>query len=205
MRICSGGNVEVDLNYMFRVPLWAPRLRDSRDVGSYHAARIPLLDMHELAAGKFAALLARNASRDHYDAHQLFSSCKFERERLRVAFVVYGAINRKDWRSVSVNDAGSTPAEVRNQLIPTLRRTAMAGVETTDEWVARMIADCRKGLGAVLPLTEAEREFLDRILDHGEVNPGLLTDDAELADRIRRRPGLEWKAQNVRQFKNRQR
>ena len=40
------------------------------------------------------------------------------------------------------------------------------------------------------------------VVDHGEVNPALLTSDAELSDRIRRHPGLEWKARNVRQFKS---
>jgi hypothetical protein len=161
---------------------------------------IPLLDRHELAAGKVAALLARSASRDLYDAHRLFTECQFDRDRLRVAFVIYGAINRRDWRTVSLDDVKVTPAEVRSQLIPTLRRNAIAGVEETDAWVARLAAECREGVAALLPLTGAEREFLDRLLDHGEVEPTLLTGDADLADRIRRHPGLEWKAQNVRQF-----
>jgi hypothetical protein len=86
-------------------------------------------------------------------------------------------------------------------LISTLRRDAIVGVEETDAWVARLVAECRDGVAALLPLTEAEREFLDRLLDHGEVKARLLTGDADLADRIRRHPGLEWKAQNVRQFR----
>jgi hypothetical protein len=201
----QGGNLEVDLNYMFRVPLWAPRLQDSRSIGSFQASSIPLLDIHELAAGKFAALLARSAPRDLYDAHQLFAACQFDRDRLRVAFVVYGAINRRDWRTVSSDDVAATPAEVRSQLIPTLRRDALAGIESTDACVARLVSGCREGLAALLPLTDAEREFLDRLLDHGEVDPALLTSDTELSDRIRRHPGLEWKAQNVRQFKRERR
>jgi len=198
----QGGNLEVDLNYMFRVPLWPPRLQDSRSIGSFQASGIPLLDIHELAAGKFAALLARSAVRDLFDAHQLFTACHFDRGRLRVAFVVYGAINRRDWRAVSTDDVAATPAEVRSQLIPTLRRDALAGIESTDAWAARLVSGCREGLAALLPLDDAEREFLDRLLDHGEVYPALLTRDAELSDRIRRHPGLEWKARNVRQFKS---
>lgn len=195
----TGGNLEVDLNYMFRVPLWPLAPRDSCSIGSLRASGIPLLDIHELAAGKFAALLARMASRDLYDAHRLLTQCQFERDRLRVAFVVYGGINRKDWRTVSRDDVRAAPSEVRNQLAPTLRRDAIDG--QTDTWVARMVAECRDGLQAVLPLQEPEREFLDRLLDHGEVEPALLTGDPGLAERIRRHPGLEWKAQNVRQFK----
>jgi predicted nucleotidyltransferase component of viral defense system len=197
----TGGNLEVDLNYMFRVPLWPLALLNSHSIGTVQAAGIPLLDIHELAAGKFAALLARAASRDLYDAHRLLTQCQFERDRLRVAFVVYGAINRKDWRTVSLDDVKATPAEVRHQLAPTLRRDAIAGAERTDAWVARLVAECRDGLAALLPLNDGEREFLDRLLDHGEVEPTLLTGDAGLATRIRRHPGLEWKAQNVRRLK----
>ena len=64
----EGGNLEVDLNFMFRVPLWPIALRDAK-VGSYSVTQIPVLDLHELAAGKLAALLARQASRDLFDAH----------------------------------------------------------------------------------------------------------------------------------------
>jgi len=62
----EGGNLEVDLNFMFRVPLWAVTRR-SAAVGSYSATQIPVLDLHELAAGKLAALLSRRASRDLFD------------------------------------------------------------------------------------------------------------------------------------------
>jgi hypothetical protein len=44
-------------------------------------------------------------------------------------------------------------------------------------------------------------EFLNRVLDKGEITPELLTDDADLQDHIRLHPLLEWKAVNVREFK----
>lgn len=50
----EGGNLEVDLNFMFRVPLWPVALRDAH-VGSYAARQIPVLDLHEVAVGKLAA------------------------------------------------------------------------------------------------------------------------------------------------------
>lgn len=42
----QGGNVEVDLNYMYRIPLWSSSARDSRPVGSHSALGIPILDEH---------------------------------------------------------------------------------------------------------------------------------------------------------------
>ncbi|MEW6719721.1 MAG: hypothetical protein AB1346_04645 [Thermodesulfobacteriota bacterium] len=43
-----------------------------------------------------AALLARSAGRDLFDARQILSRKDLDREKLRLAFVVYGGINRKD-------------------------------------------------------------------------------------------------------------
>ena len=62
-----------------------------------------------------------------------------------------------------------------------------------------LISDCREILSLVLPLTSREREFLDGLNDRGQINPGLLTEDARLQDVIRTHPGLLWKALNVRQ------
>jgi hypothetical protein len=55
-----------------------------------------------------------------------------------------------------------------------------------------------------LPFAETEIEFLNRILDKGEIAPELLTTDAGLQDRIRKHPLLEWKAVNVREFRRKQ-
>jgi len=47
-------------------------------------------------------------------------------------------------------------------------------------------------------------EFLNLVLDKGEINPELLTADEDLQDRIGRHPLLEWKAVNVREFRKNQ-
>jgi len=44
-------------------------------------------------------------------------------------------------------------------------------------------------------------EFLNLVLDKGEIAPDLLTADKDLQDRIRRHPLLEWKAVNVKAYK----
>ena len=53
----------------------------------------------------------------------------------------------------------------------------------------------------MLPLSAAELEFLDRLLEDGEVEPALLTPDEDVQRRVRAHPLLEWKAQNIRQFR----
>jgi predicted nucleotidyltransferase component of viral defense system len=197
----QGGNLEVDLNFMFRVPLWPIVTRDSYPVGSYRATGVPLLDAHELAAGKLVALLARRAARDLFDAQQLLSRSQLDHERLRVGFVIYGAMQRQDWRTIAVHDLRFTPGELVNHLLPLLRRTALAPEETPAAWAGRLIEECCQALQIVLPLRPTEVAFLDRLLDDGEIMPTLLTGDAKLAERISQHPMLAWKALNVRRHK----
>ncbi len=73
---------------------------DSQTLGPVVAEEIVVVDRHELAAGKLAALCSRNASRDIFDARELLRRDDIDRGKLRLAFVVYGGLNRKDWRSV---------------------------------------------------------------------------------------------------------
>ncbi len=196
-----GGNLEIDLNFMFRVPLWPVVKRDSQTIGSYKAKNIPVLDIHELAAGKLAALLARHASRDLFDAHQLLTKGNLDAKQLRLAFIVYGAMNRKDWRKISVKDIKTRSDELERFLVPLLHKSFLEEIGTPSRWAKRIAADCRKGLGIVLPLSRPEREFLDLLLDNGDVSPQLLTQDRELSKRISEHPALVWKALNVRKFK----
>ena len=65
-----GGKLEIDVNFMFRIPLWPVGLYDSIKVGRSRALGIPVIDVHELAAGKMAALFSRSAARDLFDVHR---------------------------------------------------------------------------------------------------------------------------------------
>lgn len=197
----QGGKLEVDLNFMFRTPLWPVVICDSHMVGSNRATGIPILDIHELAAGKLAALLSRHQARDLFDAHQLLNRDDLDHQRLRLAFVVYGAMNRKDWRTVSVDDVNFEKGELEYQLIPLLRKDSLLDGEPSVILGSRLVDRCRQALGAVLPLSKSELEFLDLLLDDGEITPSLLTSNEELAKRIKQHPLIEWKAINVRQYK----
>ena len=199
----QGASLELDVNYMLRAPLWDAGPTTAKPVGTLPTPTFPVLDIHELAAGKLAALLARRASRDLFDAHHLLVGGGLDAQRLRVAFVVYGAMNRKDWRAVSTDDIAFEPRELWNQLVPTLRPEILDDATDAIAWARSLNDECRDALGIVLPLAEAELEFLDRLLDHGEIVPGLLTNDPTLGERIAAQPMLAWKALNVRQHKGR--
>ncbi|MHB9036958.1 MAG: nucleotidyl transferase AbiEii/AbiGii toxin family protein [Armatimonadota bacterium] len=195
------GILQLDLNFMLRVSLWPVAPRNSFPIGSYSASGIPMLDVHEIAAGKFAALLSRRAARDLYDSHHLLQCGLLDADKLRLAFVIYGAINRKDWRTVKADDIGFEASDLENQLIPVLRADTLSHVADRRTWAQSLVDECRLGLSAVLPLQSTEREFLDLILDHGDVRPELLTTDCEMQERICTHPGILWKALNVRKHK----
>ncbi len=197
----QSGNLEVDLNFMFRQPLWDIQLADSQPFGDFQAKSIPVLDLHELAAGKLAALLARGQARDLFDCHRILNMDYLERDRLRIAFVVYGGMNRKDWRTVSIEDVDFNPAELTRLLTPTLDARAIQEQGSPAEFGARLVRECREGLSMVLPFNDAERQFLDLLLDRGEIDSTILTADKALQKCIQQQPLLEWKALNVRQYK----
>jgi len=197
----QSGKLEVDINFMCRVPLWPVTTMDSHPLGTWQATDIPVMDTHELAAGKLAALLSRRKARDLFDSHRILRMDGLDLKRLRIAFVVYGAMNRKDWRTVSIGDVDFDAAELARQLIPTLRLGAIPETDDAGNYGKSLVEECRQALSAVLPFNGAEREFLNLLLDKGEIDSTILTADETLRERIRQQPLLKWKALNVRQHK----
>lgn len=196
----GGGNLQIDLNYMFRQLLW-PTEKRNVEIGSRSVSGITVLDIHELAAGKIAALLSRRASRDLFDVHYLLTKTALNPAKLRMAFVLYGAMNRKDWRTVSVGEIGYDHRELQQNLLPLLRTSGSKSPPPVD-WAASMVAECRSALRVVLPMEDKQIAFLDQLLDHGRIQPNLLGVDKEFAAKIERHPMLQWKAMNVRKTRN---
>ena len=195
------GNLEVDLNFLFRQPLWDPASADSAALGRYQASGIPVLNDHELAAGKLAALLARTQARDLFDCRSIAQSLELDPKLLRIAFVTYGGMNRKDWREVSITDIGFDAEELSAKLIPTLHGSAFPTGVAASVYGQNLVNECTAYLGLVLPLQEAELAFLDALLEEGHIDASLLTNDPELCQRIEAHPWLEWKALNVQRHK----
>ena len=197
----QSGNLEVDLNFMFRQLLWEIQPADSHALGDFQARNIALPDVHELAAGKLVALLARGQARDLFDCHRMFTMRGLDRDRLRLAFVVYGGMNRKDWRTVSIADVDFDPDELARLLIPTLNRRFMEEQNSPAEYGKRLVRECQAMLDAVLPFNDPESEFLDLLLEKGEIDASALTPDKSLQERIQNQPLLQWKAFNVKRHK----
>lgn len=195
------GKLELDLNYMHRVPLWPVNPGDSHPLAGTRARAVPILDIHELAAGKLTALFSREASRDLFDTRELLKLEAIDTAKLRLAFVVYGGMSRRDWRDIAVSDVDTTPTDVDRMLVPVLRRDLAPDRRTLDEWTHRLVADCRSLLSKLLPLNPDERTFVEELNESGAIRPELLTSDPEMQETIRNLPGLKWKAVNVRKHR----
>lgn len=54
----------------------------------------------------------------------------------------------------------------------------------------------------LFPFREHEKQFLHELLENGKIDASLLTMDKSLEKRIHSNPALLWKAENVKQYKN---
>lgn len=192
----GSGNLEVDVNFMFREPLYEINRQRSHEVGQRKTKEIALLDIHELGAGKLAALLGRHASRDLFDAHQLLTKTSLNMEKLRLAGIVYSAMGSKDWRQASIEEIHFEEKELKDQLIPVLRKQTFRKSGYLG-WTKELLVECRNALKTLFPLTEREQTFLEKLLDQGVIEPILITQDHHLIGKINRHPILQWKAQLV--------
>ncbi len=199
------GTLELDVTFMLRTPLWPVLRRDSHRIGNVIVTRFPILDTHELAAGKLAALVARGASRDVFDTHSLLSQRGWlDPMKLRLGFVVYGGANRVDWRSITSDSIRVSAKDADAQLLPMLRSSVRPDRPQVADWTETLVRETRQLMSVVLPLTDREREFIDHLNDNGEIIPELLTDDPGMQSIIHEHPGLKWKALNVKEYVGRQ-
>jgi predicted nucleotidyltransferase component of viral defense system len=187
--------IEVDLNFLFRLPLGDVRPLALWQPGEFERPRIRVVPAEELIAGKLCALLARAAPRDLFDAIRLPSrlSSVWSTPKLRRLFVALGGtLDHPLHRYGPDRFARVDERVVREQLHPMLT----SGSEPD-------AADLRRGawdaVAPMLDLSEAEREYTDR-LQLGDLRPELLfPDDTGMAERLGRHPALLWKAQNARE------
>ena len=197
----QSGNLEVDVNFMLRQPLWTPVIMDSISLGDTKATGIPVLDIHELAGGKLAALFSRSQPRDLFDTYSISRLDTLDTAKMRTAFIVYGGMNRLDWRTISLQDIASDPELLKNRLLPTLHHEALGSEGDPASYGEYLIEQCAVFLSRLVPFTTDEMQFLDQLLEFGNIVPDLLTGDPALQKRIAHHPQLRWKALNVRKFK----
>lgn len=193
----GAGTLEVDINYMMREPLFGVHAMNSIKLGDYQAQDVPVVDQHEIIAGKLVALLSRQAARDLFDATRIFAMDGLDWRAIRAAMHAIGATGKKDWRKASVDTIKVTKAEFGNNLLSCLPRAHLEQFGGQKAWTGDAIELCKERLAPILDFTAGERAFLDGVIEKGEIDASGLDADDDLRARIERMPMLKWRAGNV--------
>lgn len=186
------GNLEVDINYMYRQPLWPVQWLPSK-LDANTSVKFPVLDIHELAAGKLAALFSRKASRDLFDAHFLLTRCNMEQTKLRLAWMVYLSMTTVDLEKLNTERLSYDVTDIHNKLLPVLRQKELPRAPAKIKlWANTLLTELQDALAQILPLAPHELEFVQQIRSAGKIKAELLTSDKRLAGIIATHPAIHW-------------
>ena len=186
------GSLEIDINFMYREPLFPVEWK-SPNISEYKNINGPVLDIHELAAGKLSALFDRSASRDWFDAHYLLTQMSLDRQKLKLAFVTYLAMTQIDLSHMVPEKIDFDLTDLRNRLIPVMHQLSISrNSRELKEWATARINELREQLSNILPLESHEQLFIQNIRNEGLISPELITSDKEMAQKIINHPGVNW-------------
>jgi len=189
----TADRIEVDLNYLFRVPLVPPELRPGWTPDPDFSCRARVAGLEEVVAGKLLAFLDRVATRDLYDLASFAAAPpNYDAATLRRLFVGLSGVLPKALTAYSPRHLDNfTQKALDAELAPMVRTGERPEVERLKSRVAPLLSD-------LLTLSPGEQQYVDR-LQWGEFLPELVAgDDPELLDRLRRHPALRWKVENAR-------
>ncbi|WP_141342164.1 nucleotidyl transferase AbiEii/AbiGii toxin family protein [Bradyrhizobium sp. USDA 3458] len=194
------GTLEVDVNYLFRTPFFGWERMNSAKLGDYEARNVGVVDLHEIAAGKIVALVARRASRDLYDAWRLLQSDNIDWAQVKVGALAIGAASRDlDWRTVSLKDYKYDLNDLNNKLLSVVKNGMFEAEGSPKKWCDRILAECQERLAPLFKHNDRELAFLDALYDRGSIEVDTLPVNDDVKKRIEAFPALRWKAQHVAQ------
>ena len=196
----GGATIEVDLNYMAREPLFGIQFMSSIPLGGVTATGIPVIDLHEVVAGKLVALVDRRAARDLFDARRILETQTLDWSLVRGGGSGLGGRRRRDWREASLDDIGrADPKELRAKLAICLPRDFFEAAGGVDAWIADTVAVCRPAWPRCSSEAPARRRSSIGCWTPVRSIPPAWRLRPTLRRRIATMPMLVWKAQNVRQ------
>jgi len=189
------GVVQIDLNYLHRLPLDATATMTLWQPGELDRPSVRAVGLSELLVGKLLALLDRGSPRDAWDVANLPPAVggtllepRFRRLFLAMAAALDLPLPRYRQERLS---ASLTDKIVADQLSPML-----SGDERPD--AGRLAAAAWEALAPLVHLTLDETAFFAAI-DQGDLRLELLfPDDTAEAIRLALHPALQWKITNAR-------
>lgn len=186
------GNLEIDLNYMYRQPLW-PCLLRSPVMTSNGSFSVNILDIHELAAGKLSALFSRRASRDLFDAHSLLTKCQLNSQQLSLSFVIYLAMTSINLSNLKIDHIDYDIDDLRNRLLPVLHQSQVSrSLPALKSWASQLLDELREALRILLPLNNQQIDFIQQLRKNNQIKPELITEDKALQQKVLTHSAILW-------------
>jgi len=192
--------IEVDLNYLFRVPLVATGFRSLWQPGDLECPRVHVAGLAEILIGKLMALLDRGAIRDVWDVANLPLPAieVMQTHGFRAYFIALSAILEHPLPTYSKDRLRSfvTERRVTDHLVPML----VAGASfSADDLVDR----AWDAIGGFFKLATHEVQYIDGV-EHGDLRLKLLFGENQTeAERLANHPAILWKMDNVRRYRAR--
>ena len=187
--------IEVDLNYIFRIPLVQREICELWQPGELDRIKVHVVGLEELLVGKLIALLDRGAARDVWDV------ANFSPETMKI-------VGSRPFRSRFI-----ALSAILDHPLPTYTKGRLKSILTDralSENLAPMLASSEPPRSAdlidsawaiveqFLPLEPKEEEYIANI-QRGNLLPQLLfTAGSEDAKKIGEHPAILWKVLNVR-------
>ncbi len=198
----GAGSIAIDINYLFRTPLFGVNRIPSATLAGYGAKAVPVLDIHEIVAGKLVALITRQTARDLFDAHRIAAMPGLDWTKIRLAALMIGASARSlDWRQATPEMIGCDGTDLAAKLIGCLPGRYFEAFGGQEAWIETATAECRRDLAPLFRFSEDEMAFLDGVLDDGVIDASRLGAPEEVRFAIETCPALRWKAQHVKAWK----
>ncbi|WP_455026455.1 nucleotidyl transferase AbiEii/AbiGii toxin family protein [Olsenella uli] len=190
-------HVKVDCIYMNRSPILPPIVRETP---VRPGAKVRTFSDAELAAGKVKAFFDRVKVRDLYDVSNLRGVYKSlepdEQESAHQLALYYASLSAcfpKPFEGREQRFADRL-SELADQLYPMLRSsTERPTLDALMKDAERFIAEW------VLPRTDGEREYLERLAG-GDYRPELIFPDKSMAKAAAVNPEALWKVENLRKM-----
>ncbi|MDZ7844744.1 MAG: nucleotidyl transferase AbiEii/AbiGii toxin family protein [Anaerolineales bacterium] len=191
--------VEIDLNYLFRLPIDQPETRDLWQPGELTVPRVNVVGPHELFIGKFLAAIDRSAIRDIWDIGQIprIAPNITKSRDFRARLIALSAILDHPLYEYSVERIKDRllPQSIETRLLPML---SIRDIDMID----KSIHEALEIIASVLELSAGELKYINAVTQ-GELHlEYLFPDNISAAERLANHPALLWKIHNVQQEKN---
>jgi Nucleotidyl transferase AbiEii toxin, Type IV TA system len=157
----GAGTIEIDINCLFRGPLYGVDRMLSAPIGSYRATNVPVLDIHEIVAGKMVALVTRRAARDLFDAHRIIAMPDLDWTKIKAATLMIGASAESfDWRTASPDAIGCEVGDITGKLAMCLHDRYFDPFGGPAGWIETVTAECRGVFSDGIQIQQLQNRYL---------------------------------------------